>query len=184
MIYDFPDQYTCSTWNGVSSISITSGGTPLDLTNREIVVKVRSAFNLASPTILEFNNKDGTLIILNASQGIIKIPPQNINIPEGKYRYSLKISTPPNEHKTYLTGVWNILPSVTRVPITTRVPIITSSNTNINYYIPDYSFTFTPQITSDTDNDQYTDISELSAGTDPNNSNDFPQNLFNVFNDI
>lgn len=185
MIYDFPDQHTGSTWNGVSSIRITSAGIPLDLTNSEISIKVRSSFNLASPVVLEFSNKDNTIVILNAAQGTIKIPAQNINIPEGKYKYSLKVFTPPNNHKTYLTGIWDILPSVTRVPITTRIPVLTSSNSNseINY-TPTYQFTFTPQVSADTDGDGYTDVTELSAGTNPNNPLDFPLSLFNVFSDI
>lgn len=185
MIYDFPDQYTGSTWNGVSSINITSSGIPLNLTNCEVSIKVRSFFNLASPVVLEFNNKDGTVVILNASQGTIKIPPQNINIPEGKYKYSLKVFTPPNNYKTYLTGIWNILPSVTRVPITTRIPVLTSSSINsVINYTPTYQFTFIPYVSADTDDDGYTDVSELSAGTNPNDPLDFPLSLFNVFSDV
>ena len=38
--------------------------------------------------------------------------------------------------------------------------------------------------TSDSDGDGYTDLTELSAGTDPNNVNEFPTSLFNIFNNI
>lgn len=185
MIYDFPSQYTNSTWNGVSSIQITSNNTPLNLNDCQIFIKVRSFFNLASPTVCEFSNKDNTIIVENASQGIIKIPPQNIEIPEGKYKYSLKIIFPSKTEKTYMTGSWDILPSVSRVPISTRIPILTSPNPGSEIgFSPTYQFTYTPYVTADTDYDGYTNISELSAGTDPNDTSDFPLSLFNVFNDI
>ena len=185
MIYDFSPQHTGSTWNGVSSIRITSYGIPLDLSQCEIVLKVRSFFNLASPSVCEFSNKDGTIVILDATQGIIEIPPQNITIPEGKYRYSLKIIFPAKIEKTYLTGAWEILPSVSRIPVSVRIPATdsTENNPEINYQ-PAQIFTFTPQLSADSDLDGYTNISELNAGTNPNDSNDFPISLFNVFNNI
>jgi len=44
--------------------------------------------------------------------------------------------------------------------------------------------TFTPAPSADTDGDGYTNLTELSAGTDPNDANNFPVTLFNVFNNI
>ena len=46
------------------------------------------------------------------------------------------------------------------------------------------TITFTPQLTTDTDSDGFTDIAELSAGTNPNDPNSFPISLFSVFNNI
>lgn len=51
-------------------------------------------------------------------------------------------------------------------------------------YVPAALPTFTPQLTTDTDLDGYTDEVELSAGTDTNNLTSFPVSLFNVFNQI
>ena len=36
----------------------------------------------------------------------------------------------------------------------------------------------------DTDNDGYSDAVEIAAGTNPNDPNNFPVSLFNVFNNI
>lgn len=44
--------------------------------------------------------------------------------------------------------------------------------------------TFTPLSAEDTDNDGYTDIDEMLAGTDINNPLNFPISLFNVYNNI
>jgi len=49
---------------------------------------------------------------------------------------------------------------------------------------PSSTITFTPAPSADTDGDGYTDLIELSAGTDPNDANVFPITLFNVFNNI
>lgn len=51
-------------------------------------------------------------------------------------------------------------------------------------YTPSSNVTFNLSLTADTDLDGYTDIIELSAGTDPNDPESFPVSLFNVFNNI
>ena len=185
MIFDFAPIYSGSTWSGVSSIKITSNNTPIDLNQCEVRIKVRSFFNLASPVVCEFSNKDGSIIISDTEPGTIKIPPQNIIIPEGKYQYSLKVIFPSKDEKTCLSGVWEILPSVSRIPVSVRIPAIdsTENNPEINYQ-PEQIFTFTPQLSADSDLDGYTNISELNAATDPNDPEDFPISLFNVFNNI
>lgn len=181
MTFDFPSHYTWSTWGGISSIKILSEGMPVDLTDCEISIKIKHFYSIASPVICELSNKDNTIVVIDPLQGSIKVPAQNISIPEGKYRYSLKIITPAKIQKTYLSGVWDILPSVSRISTSVKVPVISSTEIT---YTPTYQFTFTPQVTSDSDSDGYTNISELSAGTNPNDATDFPQLLFNVFNDV
>jgi len=49
---------------------------------------------------------------------------------------------------------------------------------------PELSVNFILSLTADDDFDGYTNVVELSAGTDPNDANDFPSSLFGVFNNI
>jgi hypothetical protein len=49
---------------------------------------------------------------------------------------------------------------------------------------PELSVNFILSLTADDDFDGYTNVVELSAGTDPNDVNDFPSSLFAVFNNI
>jgi hypothetical protein len=51
-------------------------------------------------------------------------------------------------------------------------------------FTPELSVAFVLSLTADSDGDNYTDLVELSAGTDLNNPNEFPISLFNVFNNI
>jgi hypothetical protein len=51
-------------------------------------------------------------------------------------------------------------------------------------FSPEVEFVFATEATTDADSDGYTNATELSAGTNPNDSNDFPVTLFNVFNNI
>jgi hypothetical protein len=63
----------------------------------------------------------------------------------------------------------------------------TGTNTISGIYItfpPENYVTFTISSSADSDGDGYTDVFELSSGTDINNANDFPISLFNVFNNI
>jgi hypothetical protein len=61
--------------------------------------------------------------------------------------------------------------------------IVGDGNPNVTF-TPELSVTFVLSLTSDSDYDGYTDVEELSAGTDPNDTNSFPSSLFNVFNNI
>jgi hypothetical protein len=49
---------------------------------------------------------------------------------------------------------------------------------------PELPVSFILSLTADDDFDGYSNVAELSAGTDPNDSNDFPSSLFGVFNNI
>jgi hypothetical protein len=47
--------------------------------------------------------------------GILSIPEQMVNIPVGKYSYDLVVNNITfNKIKTYLSGIWEILPRTTR----------------------------------------------------------------------
>jgi len=76
-------------------------------------------------------------------------------------------------------------PSQTPQPSPTLSQTPTPSQTNpILSFVPNFYVEFNTEPLIDSDNDGYTDSAELSAGTDPNDPNNFPITLFNVFNNI
>jgi hypothetical protein len=117
MNYNFPSHISGDTWDGISSITILSQGLPMDLTDCNITLQVRSANSVASPVFIEFSTIDDTIVIIEPLSGIIFIPPRTINIPVGRYNYDLQVTFPilPNAYtKTYLKGEWEILTTTTR----------------------------------------------------------------------
>jgi hypothetical protein len=75
--------------------------------------------------------------------------------------------------------------SETPQPTPTLSQTPTPSQTNpILSFVPNFYVEFNTEPLIDSDNDGYTDSAELSAGTDPNDPNNFPITLFNVFNNI
>jgi hypothetical protein len=117
MDYNIPDHISGDTWDGVSSITILSQGLPVDLTDCNINLQVRSANSVASPVFIEFSTIDDTILIVEPLSGIICIPPRIVNIPVGNYNYDLQVTFPiiPNAYiKTYLKGDWKILSTTTR----------------------------------------------------------------------
>lgn len=117
MVYDFPSHISGDTWDGVSSITILSQGLPIDLTDCNIALQVRSVNSVASPAFIEFSTIDDTILIIEPLSGIISIPPRIVDIPVGRYNYDLQVTFPtlPNAYiKTYLKGEWEILATTTR----------------------------------------------------------------------
>jgi hypothetical protein len=114
MIYNFPKHITGDTWDGISSITILSQGSAINLTNCEVTVQIRSWENLASPVVFEFSTVNNNLLILLPELGVINIPAQVVDIPVGLYKYDLKVKFPSGIIKTYLKGDWEIIPSITR----------------------------------------------------------------------
>ena len=114
MIYNFPKHISGDTWDGINTITLKSRGLSIDLSNCIINIQVRSYTNLASPVVFEFSTLDNSILIISPIDGIINIPSQIIDIPVGNYKYDLQIIFPSGIKKTYLTGNWEILPSITR----------------------------------------------------------------------
>jgi hypothetical protein len=113
MKFDFPTHRSGDTWSGINSITITSSGLPIDLTDCDVYIQFRPAYNLASPVVLTLTTENDTIQITDPAQGKIRIPSQIINIPVGLYRYDLQIDFPNNDSKTFLYGNFNIIPGIT-----------------------------------------------------------------------
>lgn len=127
MNYDFPTHISGDTWRGVSTITIIEKGSALNLTDCDVFMQFRTRFNLASPVYLELSTYNEKIEIVSYSGGVVKIPPQIIDIPSGDYVYDLQINFPTGKSKTYLKGSFKILPDTTR-----------TSSDPINIYSPLY----------------------------------------------
>ena len=114
MIYNFPDQISGDTWDGISSITILENGSAVDLTDCDVFLQFRTSKNLASPVFLEMSNYNNKVGVVSPLLGLISISEQELNIPEGEYVYDLQINFPNGDVKTYLTGNIKILPQITR----------------------------------------------------------------------
>jgi hypothetical protein len=115
MYYDIPSHISGDTWTGIETITLKENGDAVDLTNCNIYIQFRFNYNVASPVMYECSTEDETIVISDATCGILSIPEQMINIPVGKYSYDLVVNnTVNNTFKTYLNGTWEILSRTTR----------------------------------------------------------------------
>jgi hypothetical protein len=114
MTYNFPDQISGDTWDGISSITILENGSAVDLTDCDVFLQFRTSKNLASPVFLEMSNYNNKVGVVSPLLGLISISEQELNIPEGEYVYDLQINFPNGDVKTYLTGSIKILPQIKR----------------------------------------------------------------------
>jgi hypothetical protein len=102
------------TWDGLGSITFSSSGIPLNLTDSyvEFVVK----YSNASPPVLSLTTQNSGVVVPNPTQGIVVIPPTAINIPPGKYNWYLTVQFADKRVKTYFRGIWQIIPNT--LPVT------------------------------------------------------------------
>jgi len=115
MTYDIPSHISGDTWTGIGAITLNESGYPVDLTDCKIYIQFRYNYNLASPVVYECSTENDTILIVNPLSGILSIPEQMVNIPVGKYSYDLVVNNITfNKIKTYLSGIWEILPRTTR----------------------------------------------------------------------
>jgi hypothetical protein len=112
MNYDFSTHTIGDTWLGVNNITVRSSGTPIDLTDCNITIQIRSILHVASPVFYQFSSEEGTILVKSQTQGILSIPPQIVDIPPGDYQHDLNIEFPTGIKKTYLRGCWKILPNM------------------------------------------------------------------------
>lgn len=108
MNYNIDPHITGNTWDGLN-FTFSVNGSALNLSDTYIEFEVKSFHNLASPVVLSLTTKNSGILIINPLFGGILIPEQVVSIPVGKYAWSLTLSSR-NEIKTYLDGVWQIVP--------------------------------------------------------------------------
>jgi hypothetical protein len=115
MIYNLPDHRTGDTWKGVNTITLLNNGIPINLIDCDVYIHFRSSRNKSSPVVLELTTDNESIVVLEYVRGLITIPEQLIEIPPDKYDYELQINFPDGTSKTFLKGVFNVLPETTRI---------------------------------------------------------------------
>ena len=115
MVYNFPDHRTGDTWKGVNTITLLNNGSGINLTDCDVYIQFRGTKNKANPVVHELSTDNKSIVVLEYVLGLITIPEQLIDIPPEKYEYELQINFPDGSSKTYLKGIFNVLPQTTRV---------------------------------------------------------------------
>lgn len=111
MTYNIHSHRRGDTWDGINSIIINVNGIPINLTNATIKMDFRQ--DLDAPVALTLSTTDNSIMITNAMEGTITIPPQKIEIPFAKYLYDLQVTYSTGVVKTYLSGTWQIEADIT-----------------------------------------------------------------------
>lgn len=111
MIYDIPSARRGDTWDGISTITIATNGVPVNLTGATVKMEFRQTID--SPVALTLSTDNGGVIIANAVNGILNIPPRLVELPYQKYLYDLQITFPTGYVRTFLEGTWEIKPDIT-----------------------------------------------------------------------
>lgn len=111
MIYNIPNHRRGDTWDGISSISLSANGVPLNLSGAEIAMQFRQSVD--SPVAFEFTTSNNKILITNPLEGTFTIPPMIIDVPFQTYYYDLQITFASGRKKTYMEGYWKIIPDIT-----------------------------------------------------------------------
>jgi hypothetical protein len=112
-IYDIPNHLRGDTWVGINSISLSKDGIPLNLTNASVLMQFRK--NVDSSVALELSTNNGGIVILNALNGVIRIPSALIDMQYGTYQYDLQVTFADGFVKTYLKGSWSIVADISHL---------------------------------------------------------------------
>ena len=110
MTYNLQPHITGDTWEGIGLISFTRNNSALDLTNASLSMNVKPAYNLASPIYLSLTTQNsGITIIQPTSGGNVSVPQRVVDVPVGRYNWSLTLELSSGEISTYLNGNWPII---------------------------------------------------------------------------
>lgn len=108
--YEIADHISGNTWCGISTITFTRDNSALDLTGAYLEMQVR--LSIDSPMVLSLNTTNSGIVVLSPpTSGSVYFPSQIITLPPADYKYELKLFLPTGETRTYLSGIWKILPS-------------------------------------------------------------------------
>lgn len=110
MEYKLPDAIKGDTFNGVQ-FTLKLNAMPIDLTGAEITMQVKTAA-MKKPS-LELKTMDNSLEILDAVNGVFRIPPFIVALNADNYIYDIQFKFSSNVIKTYISGTWKILQDVT-----------------------------------------------------------------------
>lgn len=112
-IYNIPDHLRGDTWNGITSISLSKDGIPLNLSGANILMQFRK--DIDSPVNLELSSDNGGIVITDDINGLISIPPILITMQYGTYQYDLQVVLSDGYTKTYMKGIWKIVGDISHV---------------------------------------------------------------------
>lgn len=109
MTYNIPSHRRGDTWDGINSIAISVNSVPVVLSGSKITMEFRQ--DIDSPVVMTFSTETSTIQILNANT--IRIPARKIEVPFGTYQYDLQVTYSTGVVKTYMSGIWEIVPDIT-----------------------------------------------------------------------
>lgn len=92
------------------TIKVSINGSPADLTGAEITMGIRKN-SPVGPLTKTFTDGEG-LFVSDAEGGEFQILSQIIDLPAAYYFYDIQIKFASGVCKTYISGHWNILPSI------------------------------------------------------------------------
>jgi hypothetical protein len=110
MTYNIPQHISGDTWKGIGSISFKKNGVPLNISGYDIEASFK--LSIASPKVLTLTVQNSGISILSGPEGRISIPSRIVDIPVGKYSWYLTLTSPEGNKKTYLMGLWTIVPNI------------------------------------------------------------------------
>lgn len=111
MIYNIPPARRGDTWDGINSIAVKISGEPISFNNCEVSIQLREFVD--APVALTISTVNSGIQIIMPAATAVRILPQIIDIPFGKYYYDFQVTTQAGYTKTYMAGYWPIVSDVT-----------------------------------------------------------------------
>jgi hypothetical protein len=110
MTYNIPQHISGDTWKGINTIQFIKNNIPIDLTNAYVEFGVK--LSNSSPETLTLSTQNSGIDIFSPLEGKLRILSRIVDIPVGKYSWYITLNTSDNNKKTYLMGLWPIVPNI------------------------------------------------------------------------